>query len=179
MAGQRIFRQLLPSGLPKCVVDGCNKPGQHLGIYRKDGSAVHRAMCTDHHFHRYGMNGGHRIHRKDFCENIDGRLGHVCTTTITDPFWDLEGDHIDNSHSNNDPSNIQTLCACCHRVKTRLFGHLTSGPYIKKLFVENVKARVLKEYTDGIVRKKLIEAGKQAMKEQAQARATRKLLKVK
>jgi 5-methylcytosine-specific restriction endonuclease McrA len=27
-------------------------------------------------------------------------------------------DHIDGNHSNDDPSNLQTLCANCHRFKT-------------------------------------------------------------
>lgn len=30
----------------------------------------------------------------------------------------LDVDHIDGNHSNNDPSNLQTLCANCHRLKT-------------------------------------------------------------
>ena len=30
----------------------------------------------------------------------------------------LDVDHIDGDHSNNDPSNLQTLCANCHRLKT-------------------------------------------------------------
>lgn len=32
----------------------------------------------------------------------------------------LDVDHIDGNPSNNDPSNIQTLCANCHRLKTKL-----------------------------------------------------------
>lgn len=30
----------------------------------------------------------------------------------------LDVDHIDGNHKNNDPSNLQTLCANCHRLKT-------------------------------------------------------------
>lgn len=30
----------------------------------------------------------------------------------------LDVDHIDGDHSNNTPSNLQTLCANCHRLKT-------------------------------------------------------------
>lgn len=30
----------------------------------------------------------------------------------------LDIDHIDGNHNNNDPSNLQTLCANCHRLKT-------------------------------------------------------------
>ena len=30
----------------------------------------------------------------------------------------LDVDHVDENHSNNDPSNLKTLCANCHRLKT-------------------------------------------------------------
>jgi len=30
----------------------------------------------------------------------------------------LDVDHIDGNHSNDDPTNLQTLCANCHRLKT-------------------------------------------------------------
>lgn len=30
----------------------------------------------------------------------------------------LDVDHIDGNHQNNDPQNLQTLCANCHRLKT-------------------------------------------------------------
>jgi 5-methylcytosine-specific restriction endonuclease McrA len=32
----------------------------------------------------------------------------------------LDVDHIDGNHANNDPLNLQTLCANCHRLKTQL-----------------------------------------------------------
>lgn len=32
----------------------------------------------------------------------------------------LDIDHIDGIRTNNDPSNLQTLCANCHRLKTKL-----------------------------------------------------------
>lgn len=56
-------------------------------------------------------------YRKDYCENTDGRLGFTCTTTISMPAV-LQVDHIDGHPENNDPSNLQTLCACCHIHKT-------------------------------------------------------------
>lgn len=31
----------------------------------------------------------------------------------------LDLDHIDGNHSNNNPENLQTLCANCHRLKTQ------------------------------------------------------------
>ena len=57
------------------------------------------------------------LHKKGYCENIDGRLGKVCTTNITHP-KELTVDHIDENHKNDDLDNLQTLCACCHNLKT-------------------------------------------------------------
>ena len=34
----------------------------------------------------------------------------------------LDVDHIDGNHKNNDLSNLQTLCANCHRLKTVMSG---------------------------------------------------------
>ena len=31
----------------------------------------------------------------------------------------MDVDHIDGNHDNNDPVNLKTLCACCHRLKTK------------------------------------------------------------
>jgi len=61
-----------------------------------------------------------RQYRKDYCENVDGRLGFPCTTNIV---WDgmLDVDHKDEDPSNNDPANFQTLCKCCHSYKGNIF----------------------------------------------------------
>jgi cytochrome c2 len=59
----------------------------------------------------------YRKYRKSYCENIHGILGFKCTTTILLDAQ-LEVDHIDGDPSNNDESNLQTLCACCHKYKT-------------------------------------------------------------
>lgn len=105
---------------PRCIVYGCDKPGQHTGRYRLDGTPTFRKTCTKHHNINYGMKGwDYKINRKEYCENVDGRLGFVCTTTIIDPFWQLDVDHIDGDPSNNDANNHQTLCKCCHAIKTR------------------------------------------------------------
>lgn len=34
---------------PRCSVEGCNEPAQHMGIYRKDGTPSFRDICTKHH----------------------------------------------------------------------------------------------------------------------------------
>jgi 5-methylcytosine-specific restriction endonuclease McrA len=107
-----------------CEVEGCFRIGQHMGSYYKTGERTgqprRRKTCSKHHGINYGLNGwDYKKYRKTFCENIDGRLGFVCTTTIMDVEYQLEVDHIDENHKNSEPCNLQTLCACCHRIKTK------------------------------------------------------------
>lgn len=102
----------------RCEVDGCDKLGQHTGQYRIDGSVIRRRHCSRHHGLRYGIGRYEYLrHRKTHCENKDGRLGFVCTSTIV---WEgqLQVDHVNGIHSDNRPGNLQTLCANCHAYKT-------------------------------------------------------------
>jgi len=111
---------IIKENFRKCTVSGCKNLGQHAGYYRKDGSPGRKALCTMHNGMKYGLGGwDYKIFRKDYCENIDGRLGFVCTTTIVDKEWQLDGDHINGDPSDNQEKNIQTLCKCCHAIKTR------------------------------------------------------------
>lgn len=48
-------------------------------------------------------------YRKAHCEECGFVAKHECQ---------LDVDHIDGNKANNDPSNFQTLCANCHRLKT-------------------------------------------------------------
>jgi HNH endonuclease len=49
------------------------------------------------------------IFKKDSCEKCGFIPEHPCQ---------LDVDHIDGNNANNDPKNLQTLCANCHRLKT-------------------------------------------------------------
>lgn len=51
-----------------------------------------------------------RREKKNYCEQ--------CGFIALDPVQ-LDVDHIDANPSNNDKSNLQTLCANCHRLKTK------------------------------------------------------------
>lgn len=101
-----------------CIEKGCDKLGQHMGLYLKDGTPRRRNRCDIHHKIniQYGA-GLYMGHRKTYCENKDKRLGFKCTTNI---IWQgmLDVDHIDGNHNNNHPDNLQTLCKCCHAYKT-------------------------------------------------------------
>lgn len=50
-------------------------------------------------------------HKKKFCEFCGFKAIHSCQ---------LDVDHIDGNHDNNDLKNLQTLCANCHRLKTQV-----------------------------------------------------------
>lgn len=73
------------------------------------------------HTQKVNQNHPYLKYRKSYCENIDGRLGYVCTTTIL-PEFEIAGvlhvDHKDGCSDNNDPDNLQTLCPTCHAYKT-------------------------------------------------------------
>lgn len=97
------------------------------GCYGKIVAAKHGLKSMSHviaknagfESHADYINSTHpyRRHRKDYCENTDGRLGFICTTTIMISAQ-LEVDHIDGNPTHNDPINLQTLCGCCHTYKT-------------------------------------------------------------
>ena len=53
-----------------------------------------------------------KLLKKNYCE------AEGCASVIVDP-CQLELDHIDGDYQNNDPENIQTLCANCHRLKSK------------------------------------------------------------
>lgn len=101
----------LINNVPKCLNETCQNEVTILGT-NKEGKLKYSLFCSVH--------GGKEYHvgfRKNYCENIDGRLGFKCTTTI---IWEgmLDVDHIDGNSRNNSVSNLQTLCSCCHRYKT-------------------------------------------------------------
>lgn len=50
-------------------------------------------------------------HKKDKCDSCGFVPQHPCQ---------LDVDHIDANKNNNDPGNLRTLCANCHRLKTQL-----------------------------------------------------------
>ena len=52
----------------------------------------------------------YRIHKEEVC----CRCGF-----IPEDSCQLDVDHIDGNHTNNNPDNLQTLCANCHRLKTK------------------------------------------------------------
>jgi len=129
----------------KCKTTGC-KNKQVLANTNYNGvlgQRYYRPWCNDCHNKRTGAKHGlksvgevvaknagfdsvldyaHSIHpylkhRKNYCENIDGRLSFTCTTNV---FWTgmLDVDHKNGNPTDHRKRNLQTLCKCCHAYKT-------------------------------------------------------------
>ena len=97
---------------PQCVVFGCGKPCSYVYL-NNDGTPKYRNFCNKHHRMKTPL----LLTKKDYCENIDGRLGFQCTSTINSSSQ-LDLDHIDGDRYNNSHNNLQTLCKNCHASKT-------------------------------------------------------------
>ena len=108
---------------PTCLSHGCDKfvaystkTSTGLPVWRPHCSRCHQASGGRNTFAR-----GVRSAKKDYCENIDGRLGFTCTSAIIGS-CQLDLDHIDGNHFHNVPENIQTICKNCHSWKTKVEG---------------------------------------------------------
>lgn len=117
-----------------CKVDGCNN---HISEYSGPGS---QSVCREHQLMLREYGGNARLDRmwtflkKDKCENCGHepmknvrlqKLPYDLRRIVSRMF--LQVDHIDGNKNNNNPANLQTLCAECHAVKT-----YTNGDYLKK-----------------------------------------------
>lgn len=83
---------------------GCGRLAASKG-YNSRGKRVWGNKCEWCRYHVY------RHYKKDNCE--------LCGFVPIHPSQ-LDVDHIDANHNNNNPDNLMTLCANCHRLKTHL-----------------------------------------------------------
>ncbi len=84
----------------------CRTCGSHFIAKRKDKVFCNRACKVKN---RQGFS--YRRYKMDRCEFCGFVAVHPCQ---------LDVDHIDGNRQNNEPDNLQTLCANCHRLKTHL-----------------------------------------------------------
>jgi hypothetical protein len=107
--------------LPKCVNPGCNNDV----AVRNWSNWSFKSECgrcqTDRK--KGYIREGVEIHKKKYCENIDGHLGFTCPV-LTKESWVgfeigcLDLDHVDGNHNNNTPDNVKTYCKLCHNKKS-------------------------------------------------------------
>jgi 5-methylcytosine-specific restriction endonuclease McrA len=96
-----------PERTAVCALCG---PVKLIKTSRKKVNGSLRYGCQTHYRNRKNnKKKPYRKHKKDVCKSC----GFVPEHPIQ-----LDVDHIDGNHSNNDESNLQTLCANCHRLKT-------------------------------------------------------------
>jgi 5-methylcytosine-specific restriction endonuclease McrA len=129
--GQQIYKKLeAPHIRTLCVK--CNIRLQRKATGRKNKQVTYRAICRRCENELYppknipdfflikqnGKRQLYRQHKKRYCEECDFQSIHSCQ---------LDVDHIDGNHKNDEPSNLRTLCANCHRLKT-----FNANEYTKK-----------------------------------------------
>jgi len=92
--------------MPKTIrkTCACGKPVRSKGR-TAGGTQLWDRLCA------VCRENGYRKHKKDRCA--------FCGFVAVHPVQ-LDVDHIDGNHKNNDVTNLQTLCANCHRLKTQL-----------------------------------------------------------
>jgi hypothetical protein len=156
-----------PEFRPRCSNQSCDRARQYLGRRTREGLPIWRKVCSHcHNLHTAGRLGldsiaaiaaqrrgfdsaaeyrnsqhPYRQYRKDYCENLDSRLGYRCTHELRHK-GQLQVDHIDGNPYNNHPENLQTLCLMCHYEKTIMCGdnktagrkRLKQNPMFTQLF---------------------------------------------
>lgn len=92
------------------VCKSCGELKQREELRLDSKGHIKERLCTPCRVQQLIVLSGaeYRVHKKDACE-VCGFTGHPCQ---------LDVDHIDNNHKNNELTNLQTLCANCHRLKS-------------------------------------------------------------
>jgi cytochrome c553 len=107
---------------PNCIICG-RKARYHTK--NEDGSVKYwRNLCTMCHKNSGQEQYKYRLYKKNYCE--------ICGFEAIHPVQ-LDVDHIDSNHKNNEEHNLMTLCANCHRLKTVMNGDhngVEYNPYV-------------------------------------------------
>ena len=107
------------AGIPK-FASICNTCWRRRRLLLGPLESPHRKLTVEERrVRRMRVRKDYRKHVGDSCE----RCGFIALYPCQ-----LDVDHIDDDRTNNDPSNLQTLCANCHRLVTylRKYPHLGS-----------------------------------------------------
>jgi len=77
---------------------------------KKNGKNIYKALCTTCNRRKHNIiKKEYTVYKKKICQKCGFVPEHPCQ---------LDVDHIDGNHYNNDLKNLQTLCANCHRLKS-------------------------------------------------------------
>ncbi len=123
--------------LPICINHGCNT---QVAV-RNWGNWSFKSECSRCARSRTMgiVREGVVIHKKTYCENIDGHLGFKCPVP-TKKSWIgfevgcLDLDHIDGNHDHNIPSNVKTYCKICHNRKSLESGDCSNQKKSARVF---------------------------------------------
>lgn len=94
-------------------------------ISKKDGRQLYKKTCSScsNYVKKKKENGTfiqnkQRKYKEAILRKRKNMVCEQCGFKAEDT-CQLDVDHIDGDHDNNDPSNHQILCANCHRLKTK------------------------------------------------------------
>ena len=96
-------------GRPSCYVSDCIKTAAKVAKKSKLGFALYSKYCNRHKKESHNTKFTYRAHKGTKCVKCGFTPKHRAQ---------LDVDHIDENHGNNDPANLQTLCKNCHSLKT-------------------------------------------------------------
>jgi ribosomal protein L37E len=92
---------------PRPICRVCSNRYVAINYYNKTTGITHWknrcVRCVKDAYHPY------RKQKDTICARCGFQQEHACQMDV---------DHIDGNHKNNDSANLQTLCANCHRLKT-------------------------------------------------------------
>lgn len=114
--------------LPTCSNDGCNN-SVVVRDWKYYSFKHHCSDCLKRIQKGLPPREGVTFHKKNYCENKDGRLGFTCPVNPDFPFPNnvLHDDHINGDHYDNSPENLMTLCSICHAIKGLKSGDFVSA----------------------------------------------------